>query len=152
MWKRQCQQSILKNRLFPSCPKHLFQSEAECDAIALKFFVTLMQIKLIFTRRVLHLASFWKWEVWRFGNNLVPKFVREDPGNEVGSLKGPLSSMLEMFFHSWFSFTHCSQSYEHRALRDDTLKNGCESSAPCLVIFFYGKCLRVPWINCRCDF
>ena len=63
-----------------------------------------------------------------------------------------LCSKLEMFFHLWFSYTHCSQSYEHRALRDDTLKNGCESSAPCLVIFFYGKCLRVPWINCRCDF
>ena len=62
-------------KLFPSCPKPLFQSEAECDAIALKFFVTLMQIKPILTRRVLHLASFWKWGFWRFGNNFVPRFL-----------------------------------------------------------------------------
>ena len=79
-------------RLFPSCPQPLFQSEAECKDIALIFFFsfTLMQIKFIFTRRVLHLASFWKWEFLGFGNNLVPRVfpllleVGEDPGNEVG--------------------------------------------------------------------
>ena len=48
-----------------------------------------MQIKFIFTRRVLHLASFWKWEVLGSGNNLVPRVfplllvVGEDPGNEL---------------------------------------------------------------------
>ena len=30
-----------------------------------------MQIKLIFTRKVLHLASFWKGEVLKLGNGLL---------------------------------------------------------------------------------
>ena len=29
-----------------------------------------MQIKLVFTRNVLHLASFWKWEFLEYGNGL----------------------------------------------------------------------------------
>ena len=31
-------------------------------------FVILMQMKLIITRKVLHLASFWKWEFWELRN------------------------------------------------------------------------------------
>ena len=30
-----------------------------------KWFFILMQIRLIFTRKVLHLASFWKWGFWK---------------------------------------------------------------------------------------
>ena len=30
-----------------------------------------MQIKLIFTKNVLHLASFWKWEFLDLGNGLL---------------------------------------------------------------------------------
>ena len=43
---------------FPSCPKFLFQSEAKCEAIDMKMTLILMQIKLIFTRKALHLVSF----------------------------------------------------------------------------------------------
>ena len=39
----------------------LFQSEAKCEDIDMKMFFILMQIKLIFTTKVLHLVSFWKW-------------------------------------------------------------------------------------------
>ena len=35
-----------------------------------RFFI-LMQIKLIFTRKVLHLASFWKWVIKELGNGLI---------------------------------------------------------------------------------
>ena len=35
-----------------------------------KWFVMLMRIKLIFTRKVLHLASFWKWGVLELGRGL----------------------------------------------------------------------------------
>ena len=44
------------------CPKSLFQSETKCKAIDMTFF--LMQIKLIFTRKVLHL-------VFELGNGLM---------------------------------------------------------------------------------
>ena len=42
----------------PSCLKPLFQSQAKCKAIDMKMIFILMQIKLIFTRKVVHLASF----------------------------------------------------------------------------------------------
>ena len=42
-----------------------------------KWFFTLMQIKLIFTRKVVHLASFWKWGVLELGIGLfTPTFLR----------------------------------------------------------------------------
>ena len=45
------------NRPFASCPKPLFHNEAKCEAIDMKIlFFILMQIKLIFTTKVLHLA------------------------------------------------------------------------------------------------
>ena len=46
---------------FLSFPKPLFQSEVECEAIDMKIIFLSqkeMQIKLIFTRKVLHVASF----------------------------------------------------------------------------------------------
>ena len=51
------------NKPFPSCLKPLFQSEAKCDATKMKIIFILMQIKLALTRKTLHLASFWKWEL-----------------------------------------------------------------------------------------
>ena len=59
-------------KLFPSCPKPLFQSEAECKAVALEFFFFLHSCK---QNSFLHLASFWKWEFLGFGNNFVPRFL-----------------------------------------------------------------------------
>ena len=44
----------------------LFQSEAKWEAIHV-FFI-LMQIKLIFTRKVLQLRLFWKWGFWKSEN------------------------------------------------------------------------------------
>ena len=48
----------MANRPFPSCPKLLFQSEANCEATDIKkIFFILVHIKPIFTRKVWHLAS-----------------------------------------------------------------------------------------------
>ena len=51
---------LYKNRSFPSYAKRLFRSEAKYDVIDRKifFFFIFMQIKLIFERKFLHLASF----------------------------------------------------------------------------------------------
>ena len=46
------------NRLFPSCLKPLFQSEANCEVFNVKMVFILMQTKFIFTTKVWHLASF----------------------------------------------------------------------------------------------
>ena len=47
------------NSPFPSCLKPLFQSEAKREAVDMKYDVLFSrQKKLIFTRKVLHLAPF----------------------------------------------------------------------------------------------
>ena len=46
------------NRPFPRCRKPLFENEAKYKTFLVKLFFIIMQIKLIFTRKVLHLASF----------------------------------------------------------------------------------------------
>ena len=35
------------------------------------FSITLMQLNLIFTRKVLYFASFWKWQILDLGNGLL---------------------------------------------------------------------------------
>ena len=57
---------------FPGCPKALFPSEVKCEGIDMKIIFSLVQIALIFTRKVLHWASFWKWEFVKLGNGLCP--------------------------------------------------------------------------------
>ena len=57
---------------FPGGPKPLFRSEVTCEVIDMKIIFSLMQITLIFTRKVLHWASFWKWEFVKLGNGLCP--------------------------------------------------------------------------------
>ena len=48
-------------RPFPSCLKPLFQREAKCGAIDMKMSFYSHAMKLIITRKVWNLASFWKW-------------------------------------------------------------------------------------------
>ena len=52
-------------REIPDHPKPLFQSEAKCVAVDIKFFFfILMQIKLIFTRKVLQWPRFETERCW----------------------------------------------------------------------------------------
>ena len=47
------------NRPFPGYFKSLFKNEAKCKAIDMKMmYLFLLQMKLIISRKVLHLASF----------------------------------------------------------------------------------------------
>ena len=48
-----------------------FNARLSAKPLMWKYFFTLIQIKLICTRKVLHLASFWKWEFLELGNGLV---------------------------------------------------------------------------------
>ena len=61
------QKSQFVNMPFPSSPGPLYQNEVKCTR---RFFI-LMQIKLIFTRKVAHLASFWKWGFLVLGSGLL---------------------------------------------------------------------------------
>ena len=45
-------------------PGLCFKTRLSAQPLICKWFFILMQIKLIFTRKVVHLASFWKWGFW----------------------------------------------------------------------------------------
>ena len=51
-------QLTVDNRPLPSPPGPLYQNEAKYSAFDMEMILILMQIKLIFTRKVVHLASF----------------------------------------------------------------------------------------------
>ena len=52
-------------------PKNLtFKARLTAKPLIWKWFLIMMQIKLIFTTKVSHLASFWKWEFLELGNDL----------------------------------------------------------------------------------
>ena len=63
------------NMSFPSSPGPLYQNEVKCSAFDMEMFFNLMQVKLIFTRKVVHLASFWKWGFLELGSGLFPKVI-----------------------------------------------------------------------------
>ena len=59
----------------PSGPLH--QNEVKCSSFDMEMSFILMQIKLIFTRKVGHLASFWKWRFLELVSGLLFLLVWE---------------------------------------------------------------------------
>ena len=56
------------NRPFPSSKNLTFKARLSAKPLTWKWFLIMMQIKLIFTTKVSHLASFWKWDFLELGN------------------------------------------------------------------------------------
>ena len=54
----------LWNRHFRVVASLCFKSRLSAKVLIREWFLILMQIKLIFTRKVLHQVSFWKWEIF----------------------------------------------------------------------------------------
>ena len=79
------------NMSFPSSPGPLYQNEVKCSAFDMEMFFNLMQVKLIFTRKVVHLASFWKW-----GSGLFLKLLYVLFPLQTSTF--PLSPALARFF------------------------------------------------------
>ena len=52
-------------------PGLCFKTRVGAQPLIWKSFFILMQIKLIFTRKVVHLASFWKWGFLELGSGLL---------------------------------------------------------------------------------
>ena len=55
---------------FRVLPGLCFKTRVSAQHLIWKSFFILMQIKLIFTRKVVHLASFWKWGFLELGSGL----------------------------------------------------------------------------------
>ena len=62
-------------RPFPSSPGLCFKTRVGAQPLIWKSFFILMQIKLIFTRKFVHLASFWKWGFLELGSGLFTNFT-----------------------------------------------------------------------------
>ena len=59
-------------------PKNLtFKARLSAKPLIWKWFLIMMQIKLIFTTKVSHLASFWKWDLLELGNGLFTALKRK---------------------------------------------------------------------------
>ena len=61
---------VWRNRPFPSSENLTFKVRLSPKPLIWKWFLIMMQIKLIFTTKVSHLASFWKWDFLELGNGL----------------------------------------------------------------------------------
>ena len=67
LWAFPCKATITKlfnNTPFPSSFGPQYQNEVKYSTFDMEMFLIFMQIKLISTRKVVHLASFWKWGFW----------------------------------------------------------------------------------------
>ena len=56
---------------FRVSPGLCIKTRLSAQPLIWKWFFILMQIKLIFTRKVVHLASFWKWGFLELGSGLL---------------------------------------------------------------------------------
>ena len=77
--------SLGLNRPFPSFPGPLFQNEGRCSAFDMEMTFHSHAIKLIFKRKVVHLASFWKWGCLELGSGLLMGRHKLDTSNLIDS-------------------------------------------------------------------
>ena len=76
-------------------PKNLtFKARLSAKPLIWKWFLIMMQIKLIFTTKVSHLASFWKWDFLELGNGLLNTLLN----NIEKTCKGGVCLATEEFF------------------------------------------------------
>ena len=73
------------NGPFPSFPGLCFKTRVSAQPLIWKSFFILMQIKLIFTRKVVHLASFWKWGFLELGSGLLIGALQAGRQSERGT-------------------------------------------------------------------
>ena len=112
---------LTTNKLFTKCPKPLFQSEGNCEAIDAN--ENDFHTKNIFTRKFLHLVSFWKWEFLELENGKLANL----PGQDAPGASSRVSSsrernawqhseifrvlcLLKLFW--WFSGQQCTEKKE----------------------------------------
>ena len=62
---------------FRVAPSLCFKTSLSAKPLIWKWLFVLMQIKLIFPWKILHLASFWKWEFLERGNGLLNSLCKK---------------------------------------------------------------------------
>ena len=94
--------SLGLNRPFPSFPGPLFQNEGRCSAFDMEIIFHSYAIKLIFKRKVVHLASFWKWGCLELGSGLFMGRHKLDTSNLIDSNVNLFMYLIERIrFGTW---------------------------------------------------
>ena len=86
------------NRPFPSFPGLCFKTRVGAQPLIWKLFFILMQIKLLFTSKIVHLGSFWKRGFLELGSGLL--------SHKVFIMAWGLSNPRHLKAYS-FSFSSC---------------------------------------------
>ena len=68
---------------FRVSPRLCFKTRLRAQPLIWKWFFILMQIKLIFTRKFVHLVSFWKWRFLEVGSGLLVRYYKWKDDDEV---------------------------------------------------------------------
>ena len=107
---------LTTNKLFTKCPKPLFQSEGNCEAIDAN--ENDFHTKNIFTRKLLHLVSFWKWEFLELENGKSANL----PSWDAPGASSRVSSSRES--NAWQHSEIFRESYVYRSFFGDLVVNG----------------------------
>ena len=64
--------TMVREANFWVAPRLFLKTRVSPNSLIRKLFFRFVQIKLIFTWKLLHLASFWKWEFWHLKMTHTP--------------------------------------------------------------------------------
>ena len=101
-------------------PGLYFKTRVGAQPLIWKSFFILMQIKLIFTRKVVHLASFWKWGFLELGSGLFQR-----TSFKFKKTKRKLWSAVHFPYKTWHISTVVGQQRPRTKKR-----NACVAQAP----------------------
>ena len=89
-------------------PDLCIKTRLSAQPLIWKWFFILMQVKLILSRKVVHLASFWKWGFLKLGGGLLSS------PNPLGQHHGAMFDVCErlVLLHRW-AFRVCSKAIQN---------------------------------------
>ena len=87
-----------------------FKARLSAEPLIWTRFFILMQAKLIFTTKVWHLASLWKWEVFELDNSLLNRVGENLTSNKLSAVEQFFSSNTKKQCSIWLLFNNYSSS------------------------------------------
>ena len=92
------------NRPFPSSPGPLFQNEGRCSAFDMEIIIHSHANKTIYTRKVVHLTSFWKWGFLDLGSGLFSILPTSGAVHFVCFFL--INNPIELFLPRWLKLSY----------------------------------------------
>ena len=85
-----------------------FKARLSAEPLIWTWVFILLQTKLIFTTKVWHLASLWKWEVLELGNGLLNRVGENLASNKLSAVEQFFSSNTKKQCSIWLLFNNYS--------------------------------------------